>query len=178
MCHCSIEYQIHPVKMTSISKTISDATSTVKDTMKSAMSLGKNLGITGNKDVGQLYYEGKTTTLSLHIHTLHIVYAFLTTPTQQRPNRYNHLSVLYIWFFKQSSKSTCSRDPTTKFGENQTKINLKILTYILAHANLYIVLYVHLTSFSYKARKYVRIKDLRTHKSEFIKKKCIPTYTS
>lgn len=46
--------------MTSISKTISDATSTVKDTMKSAISLGKNLGI-GNKDVGQLYYEGTKT---------------------------------------------------------------------------------------------------------------------
>lgn len=51
--------------MTSISKTISDATSTVKDTMKSAISLGKNLGITGNKDVGQLYYEGTLPNLSV-----------------------------------------------------------------------------------------------------------------
>jgi len=42
--------------MTSISKTISDATTTMKESMKNALNMGMNAG---NKDVGTLLYKGE-----------------------------------------------------------------------------------------------------------------------
>jgi len=44
--------------MTSISKTITDASDKVKETMKSAIDMGMT-NIRGSKDIGNLYYTGK-----------------------------------------------------------------------------------------------------------------------
>lgn len=44
--------------MTSISKTISDATTTVRESMKSALNMGIQMG-GGGRDIGTLHYTGK-----------------------------------------------------------------------------------------------------------------------